>query len=50
MVSTLLIAILVIAAVLIAFSLVKKLFKLAVIVGAIALGVWLGLTLYNGGG
>lgn len=37
-------AVVVIGAILV-FSLIKRLFKLAIIVGAVALGVWLGLTL-----
>ncbi len=37
-------AVVVIGAILV-FSLIKRLFKLAILVGAVALGVWLGLTL-----
>lgn len=29
------------------FSLLRRLFKLAIIVGAVALGVWLGLLLFD---
>lgn len=42
----LVVAALVIVAVLV-FSLLKRLFKLAILVAAIALAVWLGLTLFE---
>ncbi len=42
----LVVAALVVVAVLV-FSLLKRLFKLAILVAAIALAVWLGLTLFE---
>lgn len=42
----LVVAALVIVAILV-FSLLKRLFKLAILVAAIALAVWLGLTLFE---
>lgn len=40
------VAAVVVAAVLV-FSLIKRLFKLAILVAAVAFAVWLGLTLFN---
>lgn len=43
--TTVVIAIVVILLIVIVFAILKRLFKLALIVGAVALGVWLGLRL-----